>query len=169
MYEANTVKLKRRGWGIPFWIALTALFFAWGCGQKQCQVLTTVQKTFVDLEWRLVSTNDPGFYNAINNTNFLTAKWGNTYKGEVFKVENNQKYNTPVLTFAYNVDPTKKVIKMQYYTTPEGGGDPVPSGDAKTYSYELGKDFVITDQTSGYNYRYIPFQAIVRPDDTCTF
>lgn len=161
----------------PGIITFTGIFFlstllVLGC-QANCQPSSGPLGSLTEKEYRLVETSDPTVKN-LTNTNFVTMIFHNNYTGEVHKVQDNNRFNNPALVFSFNIDPEQKKIKIQY-TTPqqEGqdgaktGGEPV--GNPKTYNYTLGSELKLVDATSGFSYRFVPFEGIVKPDQKCTF
>ena len=145
--------------------------------QKKCQPTGQPLTGLTGTDFRLIDTNDPQF-KTLTQTNFIIMNFDDRYKGNVYRVENNEKYDNPALTFEYNVDPTRKEIRLQYYKPAQaaasGGGQAAATpGDAvggvKSYTYHLGTGFEMHDENSTNYYRFVPFQGIVKPDDICTF
>lgn len=156
-----------------FLVFLTGLMLVVGCAKKCQQPATEVFRTFIDQEWRLVETNNPQFGD-LSNVTFITMTWKINFTGEVFKVENNDKFNTPALQFIYNVDVDQKLMKLQYKEPPSQGENGESSGGGNvgnvvTYRYALGRDLKLTESGTNYTYRYVPFTGVVRPDEKCTF
>jgi len=148
---------------------LLATLLSTGC-QKKCQQPSAQKlRTFIDQEFRVVETTDPNFRN-LTNTNFIIMVFRINYAGEVFKVENNDRFNNPALIFNFDVNPSSQLIRLQYMTpASEEGGEAAPSGGVKTYEYELGREFNLVEQGTGYTYRMVPFTGVVRPDQECVF
>ena len=166
--------MRRQRTHIIFLAVLAALSFMVAACQKKCQASGEPLKTFIDQELRVAETNDPSVKKELTNTNFLIMVFKINYTGEVFRVENNDKYDNPVRLFRYNVDPQRKMLRIQYYEPPseESPGDGTvgePIGDVKTYSYELDKEFRIRESGTGLRYRMVPFTGVVRPDEVCKF
>lgn len=164
-------------------LALGLALFLGAC-QKKCQQPATEKfKTITGQEWRLIETNDPdkGF-KGLNNTTFLIWSFSKNYTGSITKVLNNDKYDTPVFTLKYQIDPEQQLIRMLMEPTDSGAGastDPAAGGtdtqaqpattaDPVDYTYDLGRDLTLTDAHGRY-YHFVPFQGIVDPDNTCTF
>lgn len=145
--------------------------------QKKCQQPATEKfKTITATEWRLVETTDPEVAKKLNNTNFLIYSFGKNYTGAINAVQNNDKYDTPVYTFKYQIDPDNSLIRMKFSATaPDSeGGDGTQQAQADDseptdYIYDLGRELELTDDNSGRYYRFVPFQGIVDPDNNCTF
>jgi hypothetical protein len=145
--------------------------------QQLCQSPGGPYTTFTGQQWRLVSTTNPSI-TGLSNTNFEMMQFAVDFTGSINRVQDNQEITTPLYTFQYNVDPTSNTLKVQY-TIPTGGGDGGlgnsagdvgnSSGGIVTYTYQLGTDFVLTEQTTGYSYTFVPFQGVVLPDESCTF
>lgn len=157
---------------ISAYFALMALVVFLPACQKKCQQNTERLTTFVDKEFRLVQTNDPQISKDLTNTNFLIFSFKIDYTGQISRVEDNSRYNNPAKLMRYNVDPERKLIRVQYYDPPAENsnsavGDPV--GGVHTYTYSLSNEFVLREIGSSYGYRFVPFQGVVRPDDQCTF
>lgn len=148
-----------------------------GACQKKCQQPASEKfNTISATEWRLVETTDPDF-KGLNNTTFLIFSFGKNYTGAVNKVLNNDKYDTPVFTFLYQVDPDQNLLRIQYQeVVPEpdpatGSTTPPqqpPALDPVDYTYELGRELEMTNSNGRY-YRFVPFQGIVDPDNLCSF
>jgi hypothetical protein len=130
--------------------------------------------------WRLVSTTDPTV-TTLNRFTFTILTFAVAFTGTVQKVVNNQEYDTPILTFIWNIqtnNSTSGQISVQFSTVPDNsngnnsGSQPAQqpqTGPVVTYNYTLNNELHLTDTTMGYYYRYIPFVGIVDPDSTCTF
>jgi hypothetical protein len=162
---------------VEFLVTLGLVFLATGC-QMKCQQLTEQLTSLSDKELRMAETTDPTVRD-LTNTNFITMSFFNNYTGEVHKVQNNNRFNAAALVFTYNVNPDQKTLKIQYSTPAtedngsgsgsggSSGGDPV--GNPKVYTYTLSNQLMLTDTTSGFTYRFVPFEGIVKPDQKCTF
>jgi len=165
---------------IQAWFALLALAVALTGCQKKCQQNSETLRTIIDTEFRLVQSSDPQVSN-LTNTNFVIMVFKIDYTGEMFRVENNSRFNDPVLIFRYNVDPQRKLIQVQYYELPTeesaaaaatAGGDPAlgaPVGNPRVYQYNLSNELTLREQGSGFRYRYVPFTGVVKPDEICKF
>jgi hypothetical protein len=144
--------------------------------QQLCQPPGGPFTTFTGQQWRLVSTTNPSITN-LSNTDFEMIQFNVDFTGQINRVQDNQEITTPLYTFQYNVDPTSNTLKVQY-TIPSGGGDGGTgsssnlgnsSGGIVTYTYQLGTNFVLTEQTTGFTYTFVPFQGVVLPDESCSF
>lgn len=164
--------MKRQHSFKPGWALLALTLLLVGC-QKKCQPEGEALRTFVDQEFRLVSSTDPQVKD-LTNTNFQIMVFKVDFKGQIFRVENNTKYDSPAALFAYNVDPKKQILQIQYYKPPteEAPGDGTfgdKIGAVHTYRYELGKDFRLKEEGTPNSYRYVRFTGVVRPDEVCSF
>lgn len=155
-------------------VLLLLLAVTAGC-QKKCQQNTETLRTFVDQEFRLVQSTDPETRKDLTNTNFLIMVFKIDYYGELYRVENNSKFNDPVLLLRYNPDPENKLIQVQFYEPPSEtsvGPDPSlgkESGPLRTYRYSLSNELNLVESGTGYRYRYVPFTGVVKPDEICRF
>jgi len=146
-----------------------------GC-QKKCQ--QPPEKPFESLtaaSWRLVETSDPDTaFQTLNRSNFLIYSFGQDFRGDVKKVENNTQFDAPILTFEYNPAVDDGIIRIQFTVTASGGGTGTGSSASGTtqttdFIYELGRELLLIDSARGYEYRFVDFRGIVPPDSTCTF
>ena len=164
-------------------LALVTSLITVACLEKKCQ--RPAEQSFnslTDAEWRLVETNDPNpNFKKLNNTTFFIFTFAKNYTGAVNNVINNDKYDNPVRTFKYNIDPASNLIRIKYEipTSDGGSGASSPDGaDPSTapdntppidYVYELKRDLTLTNSFNGAYYRFVPFTGIVDPDNQCTF
>src|SRR5262245_37769393 len=76
-----------------------------GCNKK-CQPSAGHKfKYLSNADWRLVETDNPGSaYRNLSRFTFQVWHFDNTFGGNVKKVENNEQFDTPILTFKWNVD-----------------------------------------------------------------
>ena len=158
-------------------VALALLCLTTGC-QKKCQQPATQRfKSLRETPWRLVDTNNPAQeYRNLSRFTFLITEFSVNFKGDVKKVVNNDQFDTPILTFLYNVDPDGKFLVLKYSsldagsdgTGTDGGGTTTDVGTVK-YTYELSNELNLYEVNRPYHYRYIPFQGVVDPDSTCVF
>lgn len=145
------------------------------CMDKKCQKPPEQSfKSITEAEWRLVETTDPNpNFKKLNNTTFFIFSFQKNYTGAVNNVINNDKYDTPVRTFKYNISPDENLIRVKYeMVAPEGeeGAAPVEDNTPPIdYSYELGRELELINLKSGALYRFVPFTGIVDPDNTCSF
>lgn len=138
--------------------------------QKKCQQAGERLQTIIDKEFRLVQSNDPQVKD-LTKTNFLIMVFRINFTGEVFRVENNDRYDNAVLTFKYNIDPERKLIRVQYYKPAgeeaEGAEVGEAQGKVHTYKYDLTNELKLNE--GGMSYRYVPFEGVVKPDEVCEF
>lgn len=154
-------------------LVLGLSLFLGACGKKCQQPATEKFNTLSATEWRMVETTDKDF-KGLNNTTFLIFTFGKNYKGAVNKVLNNDKYDTPIYTFQYQIDPDGGLMRIKFESplgegaSTDGSQTQASGMDPIDYSYELGRELEMTD-SSGRYYRFVPFQGIVDPDNACTF
>ena len=165
---------------------LMAIGLVWllaSCGKK-CQ--PPPQQTFTTItgtEWRLISTSNPRMSKDVNRFSFVTMTFKSEFEGEMIKVLNNKRYDTPIFTFVYNLQSDTGrtgMLRIQYSTVPaDSNGDgtanpaaiPTPSAVSQPtdYTYSLKTGLTLTEAKTGYVYEFVPFVGIVDPDSTCTF
>src|SRR4051812_18586161 len=74
------------------------------CDKKCQQPPAEAFKTFNEVQWRLVETNDPGpLFKNLSLTSFIIMTFKRDYSLEVLQVLNNRQKDTPVLIGKYNV------------------------------------------------------------------
>ncbi len=162
------------------WLALLSVICFPAC-QQLCQQPGQALTTITNQQFRLVSTTDPSVQN-LSNTNFEIIQFSNNYTGSVFKVQNNEEFNTPALTFTYNVSPSTNQLSLTFSEPADnsGGGDgvstPTQVGSPEMFQYNLTNELDLTAQGGCVSqggqpctYRFVPFQGIVLPDQQCTF
>ena len=157
-------------------IGITSVFVA--CN-KRCQ--SPPEKAFNSItatDWRLITTNNPRIKNLTKFT-FLVMSFKPNFTGDVKKVENNNQFDTPVLTFVYKIESSGRSGNLNItYSSVSAQPDPsspgATPGDSQSsppvsYEYELGRGLVLVETKTGYEYEYVPFTGIVDPDNTCTY
>ena len=129
--------------------------------------------------WRLVKTNNPRIQNLTRFT-FLIMNFRSDFEGDVQKVVFNKQYDTPILTFKYNVSTSGKSgqLRVAYSALAtdgqgaEGEQQTQTSGGEEVidYTYSIqGGNLVLTERNTGFTYQYVPFVGIVEPDSNCTY
>lgn len=160
----------------------------WGCVflggttacDKKCQAPPEKPlTTFIGLEWRLVSTTDPGATKNLSRFTFLILIFKLEFEGEIYKVENNKRFDSPVGFFKFNVQSEGRsgsLFTVDIAPPPPDDGSGAntstttsQSKTVKRYEYEWGNRLNITESKTGYEYEYVPFTGIIDPDSTCTF
>jgi hypothetical protein len=151
-------------------LLILVILLSQGCTKKCQQPPTEKFKTFTGQQWRLVETTDqdPAF-KSLSNTTFLIWEFGKDYTGKINKVLNNKLYDTPIVQFEYNVDPDNNMVAINFSATGSTQSSTQQSPDGIVYSYDLGRDFNLTNGKTGASYRFVPFQGIVDPDNQCEF
>jgi hypothetical protein len=143
--------------------------------QRRCQAAdTTVYKSMVDAQWRLVETNDPDALKTLSNYTFLIMTFARNNTGDVKNVVDNDQYDTPVYSIVWAPDATQKLVRIQYSKITGTGNQTQAAnpGDGGTYDYmyTLSNQLTLTETSNpGYYYRYVPFKGVVNPDTECSF
>jgi len=160
-------------------VLLCLLLLLGAACQKKCQQpRDTPFTTFTDQEWRLIESTSPKLNRSLNRSTFIIMVFRRNYTGEIFKVENNDRFEDPVQTFVYNIDPERKLIRVEYVQPQvEGSQAEGENKNASTpiqenvseYLYELDREFKLTETSYSTYYRFVPFSGVVNPDSTCTF
>lgn len=155
-------------------ILLLGLALLQGC-QQQCQPTPTTP--FLHLEdatWRAASTTNPSL--TITKFDFIELQFSRDFTGKVIKVVQNQEYtNPPIETFTWAVpDDTQGsgLLRIQYSTPGSGtGADATPPQVIATddYQFDLTTELDLTEQETGYTWRFVPMTGVVDPDSNCTF
>jgi hypothetical protein len=154
-------------------VSSLVLFGGVAC-QRRCQALdTTVYKSLVDAQWRLVESSDPDVMKSLNNYNFLIVSFNRNNTGDVKRVVDNDQFDTPVYATVWAPDPASRLVRIQYSTV-TGTGNQLQSsnpGDGGTYDYmyNLSTELTMYETKRGYYYRYVAFKGVVNPDTECTF
>jgi hypothetical protein len=158
------------------WIHLCAiglLLAVTGCQKKCQQPPATPFQSITDTEWRLVESDDPSVSATLTRFTFLIWKFDATLTGSIINVVNNLKYNNPVLTMNYQINADDGLIEIQFVSPgqPDAQGNPTQGTvqGQTTYQYALKRDLTLYDTSKGYTYRFVQFQGIVNPDNTCVF
>jgi hypothetical protein len=153
--------------------AICLLLAFTGCQKKCQQGPATAFQSITDTEWRLVESDEPQVQSSLTRFTFLIWKFDPTLTGTVINVVDNLKYNNPILTMNYQIDPDQGMLQIKFTApgAPDANGNPTQGTDQGTslYAYELARDLRIYDQNKGYYYRFVQFQGIVNPDNTCIF
>lgn len=134
--------------------------------QRRCQ--PAAQQSFqslVDTAWRLVQTTDPLVAPSLNNYNFLVVTFARNNTGDVKRVVDNDQYDNPVQTLVWVPSVATKTLRIQYTSAAGTTGD----DGTFDYQYSLGRQLEMRLQSTGYYYRYVPFQGVVDPDVLCSF
>ncbi len=152
----------------------TLVLFGGVACQKRCQALdSTVYKSVVDAQWRLVESSDPDVAKNLNNYNFLLVSFARNYTGDVKRVVDNDQYDTPVYSITWVSDTNSKLVRIQYSTVTGTGTQTQAAnpGDGGTfdYMYNLSTELTMYETKRGYYYRYVAFKGVVNPDTECTF
>ncbi len=153
---------------------LVSLALAAGCQKKCQQAAPTPFQHLRDTPWRLVETNNPSSqYKNLSRHTFIIMDFTIDFKGDVKKVVNNDQFDTPILTFDYNISPDDHQLVIRYSASGDSGGQQSQSSTigagTTNYQYALSTDLQLVDQKKGYFYRYVPFQGVVDPESTCAF
>lgn len=148
-----------------------------GC-QRKCQAAATQRfQTLSETQWRLVETTDAQVQN-LDRFNFLIFNFSRNFSGNVQRVVFNDLYETPVLTFNWNISNNGTLLVK--YSNIQGGGDPLAGGGeggpsqprsvaTTEYFYDLGRELELYDAATNAYYRFVPFTGVVDPDSDCVF
>lgn len=121
----------------------------------------------------MVSSTNPNTAGRLNTVSFLIMVFQLNFTGEVYSVQNNARFDTPIrLISSYNVAPEERRLVAQFERVigeTEDGLETEPDGGPVTYSYQLGTTLTLTEVATGYQYFFVPFQGVVTPDKNCTF
>ena len=151
-------------------IALTFVAMV-GCDKKCQKPAEESFKTITNQKWRMVETTDPNpAFKSLGKYSFLIWEFGLDMTGTVNVVRNNKEFKDAVLTFDYTVDKDSGIIRAAFAeTTLNEGTEATEELEPVEYSYELGRELELYESGKGYYTRFVPYQGIVEPDNTCTF
>ena len=155
--------------------AILALSSGTGCGKKCNQPVTTPFKFLRETQWRLIETDNPApEYRRLSKYTFQNWEFGVNFTGQIFTVINNDQQDTPFRVFKWNVDKDAGILLLQLQSPigeEDEEGNVAGGEDLGTieFSYKMGRNLELVEAERGYVYKFVPFQGVVDPDNTCEF
>ncbi len=159
-------------------VGLLALGLGSGCGRKCNTPVTTPFRFLRETQWRLVETSNPApEYRSLGKYTFFIWQFRQNFTGDIFQVVNNDQRDSPFRTFKWNTDGNKSGNLAMKFSEPgtadpgggEGGGTEARDLGTFQFSFNLSNELNITDLQRGHEYRFVPFQGVVDPDNDCSF